>query len=304
MTSESSDNNVVRFANSRRENAPLSSRASGTPKQTEDICQYCFGTGTWLNDDKGAMLCPCRHSDPTKRIRAALIPERFAKSSLHNYYPKNDSQFKAHSYASTLIKDYPGVEKGLLMMGDIGVGKTHLAAAILNELVEKKGVSGLFYESGFLLKTIQESYNSISQTSEMRVLAPVLETEVLVLDELGATSSSDWVKETLYQIINTRYNHRKLSIFTTNFVDERQVEAGIERLKEQIAELAKGGFNAQKAMEEKALNRRLQALMSKERLEDRIGFRLRSRLNEMCQRVWIGGQDYRQSFVTPEVFQS
>jgi DNA replication protein DnaC len=302
MSTDNSDNNVIWFDKSSRQDAVSTGSVSGT-SQADDICPDCFGTGTLLNE-KGAMLCRCKQTGPAKRIKAALIPERFRKRSLHNYYPKSESQFKAHNFASRLIEYYPDVEKGLLMMGDIGVGKTHLAAAILNELVEKKGVSGLFYESGFLLKTIQESYNSISQTSEMRVLAPVLEAEVLVLDELGATSSSDWVKETLYQIINTRYNHRKLSIFTTNLVDETHVEAGIMRLKQEIAELSQGGYNHQKVLEEKALNKRLQALMSTERLEDRIGFRLRSRLNEMCQRVWIGGQDYRQRFATGEAIQT
>ena len=54
----------------------------------------------------------------------------------------------------------------------------------------------------------------------MRVLAPVYQAEVLVLDELGATVPTNWVRDTLYQIINTRYNNKKLTIFTTNYLDE------------------------------------------------------------------------------------
>ncbi len=105
-------------------------------------------------------------------------------------------------------------------MGTVGVGKTHLAIAVLKDLIEKKGVTCLFYESGSLLKAIQDSYNPVSQTSEMRVLAPVYQAEVLVLDELGATVPTNWVRDTLYQIINTRYNNKKLTIFTTNYLDE------------------------------------------------------------------------------------
>ncbi|HYX71171.1 MAG TPA: hypothetical protein VE732_00245 [Nitrososphaera sp.] len=81
-------------------------------------------------------------------------------------------------------------------------------------------MSYLFYEFGELLKKIQESYNPISQTSELKVLAPVFETDVLVLDELGATKPTDWVRDTMMQIINTRYNDRRLTIFTTNYSDE------------------------------------------------------------------------------------
>ncbi len=145
-------------------------------------------------------------------------------------------------------------------MGPVGVGKTHLSVAILRGLVEK-GIGGLFYEFGSLLKEIQDSYNPISQTSEMKVLAPVYQAEVLVLEELGASKPTDWVRDTMMQIINTRYNDRRLTIFTTNYADARRNE-------------------------------------KEETLEDRIGVRLRSRLYEMCKTVVIEGEDYRRRFDT------
>jgi DNA replication protein DnaC len=52
---------------------------------------------------------------------------------------------------------------------------------------------------------IQESYNALAQTSEMKVLAPVFEAEVLVLDELDAWKPTDWVRDMMMQIINSRY---------------------------------------------------------------------------------------------------
>src|SRR5437868_10680272 len=106
-------------------------------------------------------------------------------------------------------------------MGTCGCVKTHLSVAILRELIEKKGVSCLFYEFGSLLKEIQNSYNPVSQTSELKVLTPVIEAEVLVLDEMGATKPTDWVRDTIWQIINARYNDRRLTLFTTNYHEER-----------------------------------------------------------------------------------
>jgi DNA replication protein DnaC len=93
----------------------------------------------------------------------------------------------------------------------------------------------------------------------LRVLTPVIETEVLVLDELGASKLTDWVRDTMMHVINARYNDRKLTIFTTNYLDGRRTERD-------------------------------------EILEDRIGVRLRSRLFEMCQTVQIEGEDYRRRF--------
>ena len=299
MTSENPDPKVVQIADRFRVSSESLDTTNPAAGSEPEVCPECFGTGTWLHPDKGPILCQCRRSSRDSRIDKARIPQRFRKSSLHNYYPKNDAQFFAHSFANTLIEEYPAVEQGLLLMGGVGVGKTHLAVAILRELVGR-GFTCLFYESGSLLKAIQASYSSISQTSEMRVLAPVFEAEVLVLDELGATVSTDWVRDTLYQIINTRYNNKKLSIFTTNFLDELYIEAEVKRIKSRIKELNDSPFNSQKAAEEKELDKRLKVLLSTQLLEDRIGVRLRSRLYEMCKKVEITGEDYRRRFATRE----
>ena len=154
--------------------------------------------------------------------------------------------------------EYPAVDQGLIFMGTVGVGKTHLAVSILKGLTER-GFTCLFYEFGTLLKEIQDSYNSNTRTSELGVLAPVLNAQILVLDELGASKPTDWVRDTMAHIINTRYNDQKLTIFTTNYLDERKNDR-------------------------------------EETLEDRIGVRLRSRLFEMCRTVEITGRDYRRSF--------
>ena len=245
----------------------------------EQVCQICFGTGTRIEPGKGAILCDCRRTNAGARsLEVARIPPRFRGCSFHNYYPKNDSQYFAHSFASKLVEEYPAVDAGLLFMGPVGVGKTHLAIAVLKDLIEKKGVASLFYESGSLLKTIQDSYNPVSQTSEMRVLAPVYQAEVLVLDELGATVPTNWVRDTLYQIINTRYNNKKLTIFTTNYMDE--VRAAPENLEGADVKRRKT-FAAE----------RIQEMTT---LEERIGIPLRSRLYEMCKKVLIDGEDYRK----------
>lgn len=163
-------------------------------------------------------------------------------------------------------------------MGSVGVGKTHLAIAVLRDLIEKKGVTCLFYESGSLLKAIQDSYNPVSQTSEMRVLAPVFQAEVLVLDELGATVPTNWVRDTLYQIINTRYNNKKLTIFTTNYLDEPRAAAEDT----DAADPKRRRTFAADRMQEMTT------------FEERIGTPLRSRLYEMCKKVQIEGEDYRR----------
>ena len=233
----------------------------GSSAQAPVVCQCCYGSGMEVVPGKGARRCSChKQNQQAKLLESACIPLRYRECSLANYYPEkgNSTQLQAFNYAYQLVRDYPAVDRGLLLMGTVGVGKTHLSAAILRRLVEK-GTPCLFYEFGTLLKEIQSSYNPISQTSELRVLAPVYEAEVLVLDELGASKPTDWVRDTMMQIIGTRYNNRKLTILTTNYTDARRHGA-------------------------------------EETLEERIGVRLRNRLYEMCKTVMIEGEDYRRRF--------
>jgi len=239
--------------------APLfKSIPDGIAEQTSTACPLCNGSGWEEVENRGVRRCKClAQKAQADVINAARIPSRYRPCSLHNYYPihGNGTQFRAFNFAVRLAREYPAVERGLLFMGTVGVGKTHLSVAILQELIGK-GVGCLFYDFGSLLKEIQDSYSKVSQTSELGLLSPVFNTEVLVLDELGASKPTDWVRDTMMHVIGKRYNDQKLTIFTTNYLDQRRA--------------------------------------SEETLEDRIGVRLRSRLYEMCKTVVIEGEDWRK----------
>src|SRR6185312_7150332 len=165
--------------------------------------------------------------------------------------------------ARKFVEGYP-VEHGgtgLLLTGSIGVGKTHLAVGILQALLTERGATGLFYDYRDLLKQVQNSYNQSVAATELEVLRPVFEAEVLVLDELGAAKPTDWVWDTVAHILNTRYNDRRTTIITTNYPD------------------APPG----------ATTSTPRNATRDETLGDRIGERMRSRLSEMCVTVQMNG---------------
>ncbi len=87
------------------------------------------------------------------------------------------------------------------------------------------------------------------------------------MDELGAKRTTAWVEETVFYIINHRYNHKKLTVFTSNYMDDGEDE-----------EDTRDSFFKRKD----------------DSLVDRIGIRLRSRLYEMCKIVTVEGDDYRK----------
>ena len=123
--------------------------------------------------------------------------------------PRNESLWKALGVVDQYLADYPLVDgKGLLLMGETGVGKTHLTVALLKGLVEK-GAEVLFLDYQELLKRIQSSYDHRALTAEREVMRPVLETEVVVIDDLGANRVSEWVEDTINYLLNHRYNEKK-----------------------------------------------------------------------------------------------
>ena len=103
---------------------------------------------------------------------------------------------------------------------------------------------------------IRSTYNPLVRTAEMDVLRPVMEADILVLDDIGSEKTSEWVEETMNLIVNTRYNERRHTIFTSNYEDTPD----------------DGDPDCLKA---------------------RIGFRIHSRLHEMCEFLEYDGADYR-----------
>jgi len=237
----------------------------------ETTCGECQGTG-WVLVESGpgttARRCKC-FSERKNQIlfEQANIPRRYRDCSIKNFEIHNDSHKDAVNIVKKFIKNYPVQDVGLLFLGPCGVGKTHLAVATMNELIHKKRVPCYFCDFRELIRSIQSTYSSDSELTEVDVLSPIFHKDVLILDELGAKRTTAWVEETVFYIINNRYNNKKLTIFTSNYPD---------------------------ADEEEEDNREAYFKKGKETLVDRIGIRLRSRLYEMCKIVQMDGDDYRK----------
>src|ERR1043165_8369155 len=220
-------------------------------------CASCGGTGWEFVEGKGVRPCKCKKTGRADvLLQHSRIPNRFLHCTFDNFEVLQPSLARAAMATRKFVEEYPVVDVGMLFLGRCGVGKTHLAVAGLKELIEK-GISGLFYDFRDLLKEIQDSYNPNTRTSELKILAPVFDTEVLVLDELGASKPTEWVQETMTHIINKRYLDKKITIFSSNYMDMTIGSAYTETLTE------------------------------------RVGVRLRSRLKEMCKQILIEGDDYR-----------
>jgi DNA replication protein DnaC len=226
------------------------------------MCPHCDGTGWRAIERDGVRRverCDCwRAGLADKLLQDARIPPRYERCDLDGFQDYNDSLVEAVRRARRFIEKYPVVDRGLIFVGHPGVGKTHLAVAVLRQVIRQAGARGLFWGTRELLRVIRDTYNPVVKTTEIQVIRPVIEAEILVLDDLGAERLTDWVEETMNLIVNTRYNERRPTIFTSNYPLQAPAKSHAETLHE------------------------------------RVGFRVYSRLHEMCDFVELDGVDYRE----------
>ena len=186
-------------------------------------CPLCNDTG-WRRVDRDGVRrvvrCQCWQHDFTKNLlSASRVPARYARCELDTFEHDMDSQREAFHRATAFIDAFPVVDRGLLLHGPHGVGKTHLAVGMLKEAIRRTGAHGYFFETRELLRLVRDTYNRSVEETEMDVLGPVLHADLLVLDDLGAERKSDWVLETLGLVVNTRYNAKRPTIFTSNLME-------------------------------------------------------------------------------------
>ncbi len=248
---------------------------------SDAACPQCGGTG-WKTVERGGITaverCECTLEGRAERLEArANIPPLYEAASFDNFSIVSGNPFtsqkltRAITAARSYVRNYPFNTKksGLLFVGDAGTGKTHLAVAVLRELLHR-GHEGVFFLYQNLLERIQRSYDKTAGAADRSAYQTALDCEILLLDDLGAHRITEWVEDTVTSIITHRCNHNKPLIATTNLRDPAAGDAP-----------APSGTAGE--------------IVSRYYLEERIGTRARSRLSEMCQMISTRGvADYRR----------
>jgi DNA replication protein DnaC len=210
-----------------------------------------------------------------ERFNAARLPGVLSHASLENFKPMNNAHDQARHISQRFSLEFKkgGQNRGFILSGPVGTGKTHLLAASLAHLLLEVGVEARYVEISLLYATIRRGFAEHKSGGE--IIGPLCDVDVLAIDELGKGRGSVFELETLDELIARRYNAGKTTLFGTNYSLEPS-RPGVRGVKH--------GDDLKNAAKESDL------------LRERVGERIYSRLCEMCEFVTLPAEtpDYRR----------
>jgi DNA replication protein DnaC len=253
--------------------------------QNDGVCEACGGVGYKVTVVDGigyAGQCECfGERVRASQARAADVPDKYSRTTFESF----STQYAANPVAGRILSGAVQVARrwarqffpipfereprpsGLLFTGDTGCGKTHLAVSALKMVLEK-GCTGVFRDYRTLLSQVARGWSADAGSDDKRAFRVAVESDVLLIDDLGAQRNMEWAEDIITEIINERYNANKAVIVTTNLAMFPRV----------YNEPSGSGFGRQAKT-----------------LGEVIGERAKSRLMEMCTILDLSGvADYRE----------
>lgn len=194
--------------------------------ESERRCRFCGHTFDVPRKDVEFCSDRCRKlyervQAPEAVLRVSGVPKRFLGSSLANF--EGDRRLFAP------LTDFPEHMTMVFFSGNIGAGKTHCAVGLLREAMLRDPREGHFVTSTDLFLELRATMSATSET-EHQVMSNYTRNTLLVLDDLGAEKLSEYVRQSWYHVIETRYSEMRPTIVTSNLSLDEVAEAYGDRI--------------------------------------------------------------------------
>ena len=229
-----------------------------------DKCKQCRGSGLARverpNGSAEMVACPCEITEIRRRValyNRAQIPPRFHQAQIDRYEARNQAQLTVKQTLVRIRDSFQG-SLGLGLHGPPGVGKTHLLTALAGWMTLVGGKEVIYADFSTLIAELRAGFDR--GVGENRLIEPIANVQVLMIDELGKGRASEWEKGVIDRIVSHRYNAQLPTFYATNYSIPDQ-------------SVFEGEFG--------------------ESLRSRLGARVWSRLQEMSTPTYLVGPDFR-----------
>lgn len=230
-----------------------------TDSHSSNTCEHCgnevpaipinmFGTTRWVQpicqceqDIKKAEVDRLVRAKEENEVRALFsisnIGEKYLNASFENFLMRQGAEnvFKVAKHYAEHFEGF-GYES-IMLWGDVGNGKTHLAAAVHNHLTAQ-GKVVVFISMPELLSKIKATFNRNNNESEYQIMKALIICDLLIIDDLGAEKTSDWVQEIVFQMIDARCRREKPILATSNLNPKELPEKIGKRACDRLVEMS------------------------------------------------------------------
>ena len=241
-------------------------------------CGTCKGQARYL---QSGVSLPCKDPSPMRvaaSINQASIPSRYGYSRLDKFSNFTGNGKSVAHKLDLWSRQYGSTKRGLILEGPVGAGKTYLLTALVMSLAQRQ-VSVKFADFFELLTSLKSGYSN--NKADDALIKPLIDVDVLVIDELGKGRNSDWELSVLDQLVMGRYNQNKIILASTNY--------SLKSKKMQPIHSSNLDHGNETGFRE----------TFDQTLEERVGQRIFSRLIETCDLITLTGEDYRRRFLQP-----
>lgn len=189
--------------------------------ETPTGCPACADARQREHDAEAQKAMFAKHAAERmeRKLGAALIPARFRDRTFESYIATEPKQVKAlticRDYAENFAEHFKA-GRCLLLLGNVGTGKTHLATAIANHIMRATTATAVYRTVGGILQHIKGSYDRDSEYSEADAFAAYTKPSLLIIDEVGATKPTEFELASLFNIINGRYEEQLPTVVISN----------------------------------------------------------------------------------------